>query len=119
MYIKPIEKFSSTDIVTANRFRRIEVQKVLENKELIDNLFLKLRNSLNSNNKNEIKEILSYKLFFEIIPAECIADLSSMYLTLDIEGKSRFIQLLKDSYIRKGNRGFVFSFMPVISRKLI
>lgn len=120
MYIKPITKFSVIDIIKANNLRRVEIQKVIKDKTLMNSIFLKLRNALDQCNNIELEDILSYELFFEVIPPECVAAFSLMYLDLGTyKEKDCCIQLLKDSYINKGTRGFLFSFMPIISKRLI
>ena len=120
MYIKPISNFTSTDIVKANKLRRMKIKEVIKNKDLMNSIFIKLRNALEEQNNNELDYVLSYELFFEVIPTECIIAFSLMYLNLDtFKEKECCIQALKDSYISKGTRGFLFSFMPVISKRLI
>ena len=81
MYIRPIAKFSVGDIVKANSLRRLEIQRVINDENLMNSIFLKLKNALDQSNNVEIEDVLSYELFFEIIPPECIAAFSSMYLS--------------------------------------
>ena len=120
MYIKPISKFSVGDIVKANTLRRLEIQRVIKDKSLIDDIFLRLKSALDQADNSEIENILSYELFFEIIHPECISSLSLGYSNLDAhKEKSYYIHILKSSYISKGSRGFLFSFMPIISKRLI
>ena len=117
MYIKPISKFPTSDIVEANYFRRLEVSKVINNTDLVNNIFNKLRIHLDSSSIKDIEDILSYELFFELIPNECIIALISSYNSYD--NKSNYINSLKKSYTTKGDRGFIFSFMPVISKRAL
>ena len=120
MHIQPIAEFSINDIVKANNLRRLRIKDVIKNKSLMNDIFLELKNALDQANNRTIESILSYELFFEVVPVECVAALSLMYLSLDTyEDKDCCIQLLKDSYINKGIRGFLFSFMPIISKRLI
>ena len=120
MYIKPIETLQATDIVKANCLRRLEVRKVVNDKKLVDTIFSRLKKALDYTQNKEIEKILSYELFFEVIPVECIASLSLMYLNLSTHNdREHCIKLLKDSYILKGNRGFLFSFMPRINKILL
>ncbi len=117
MYIKPISKFSlAKDIVSANYQRRLEINKVIDDRRLVDNIFSNLKYNLDHANSNAIEYILSYDLFFEVIPDECIKLLLSVYSNLNIDNKEHYVNLLKESYIIRGRKGFVFSFMPIINR---
>lgn len=116
MYIKPISKLSLTgDIVSANRQRRLEVSKVIDDRNLVNRIFYKLESGLENSNNNKIQNILSYELFFEIIPQECITTLLLTYSKLDVNSKECYMNLLKESYIIRGAKGFIFSFIPIIN----
>lgn len=120
MYIKPIADFSVTDIVEANKLRRLKIQDIIKDKTLMNSIFTNLKNALMQSDNSEIEYILSYELFFEVIPTECIVSLLLTYSSLNtLKEKDNCIQLLKDSYSNKGTRGFLFSFMPIISKRLI
>ena len=114
MYIRPIQELSlGRDIIKANCLRRAKVQNVLNSLNLIDSIFLKLKKAIMCNDIMKVAEILMYELFFEIIPDEYISLLVSVYNNTN--NKDNFINLLKNTYIDKGNRGFLFSFTPIIN----
>lgn len=114
MYITPIAELQAEDIVTANKVRRLKVKDVINNIELVNVIFRKLTSALDVANNTEVKQILSYELFYEIIPTECVSEIISVYTQLS--NKDFCIGLLKNSYISKGDRGFLFSFMPIIKK---
>ena len=118
MYIRPIkELLISDDIISANKVRKSKVENIISCKSIVDTAFSKLKLALNLDNVSKVEYVLSYELFFEVIPFECIEELLSVYLNLNnSDSKYSFVDALRGSYIDKGSRGFLFSFMPIINK---
>ena len=122
MTIKPIrDLLNGNNILKANKIRRDSIKQVAGNRALVDLIFENLVKYIEEDNFEEIKYTLSYKLFFEDIHDELIKLLATEYQKLklaSLEEAMSFIENLKLSYILKGVNGYVFSFMPIIHKRI-
>ena len=122
MTIKPIrDLLNGNNILKANKIRRDSIKQVAANRALVDLIFENLVKYIEEDNFEEIKYTLSYKLFFEDIHDDLIKLLTTEYQKLKVdslEEATSFIENLKFSYILKGVNGYVFSFMPIIHKRI-
>ena len=116
MIIKVIDEIAASgeNVIEINKIRMKKIQDNLYDLTLVDNLFLELEKSILKRDIAEIENVICKKLFFEM---PCIGISSKI---IDVyEGhanKKYFIDELKKSYIIRGVKGMLFTWMPILNR---
>ena len=116
MIIKAIDEIatSGASAIESNKIRMKNIQKNIYNLTLVDKLFFELEKAILKRDMVEVENIICKKLFFEI---PCLG-LSSKIIEVyeNHANKKYFIDELKKSYIIRGVKGMLFTWMPILNR---
>ena len=116
MIIKAIDEIatSGASAIESNKIRMKNIQKNIYNLTLVDKLFFELEKAILKRDMVEVENIICKKLFFEI---HCLG-LGSKIIEVyeNHANKKYFIDELKKSYIIRGVKGMLFTWMPILNR---
>lgn len=116
MIIKAIDNIvtDGVSIIEINKTRMKYIQNTIYDLSLVDNLFLDLEKFILVKDVAAIEEIISKKLFFEIPCKGLGLKIINVYEKYD--NKKYFLDELKKSYLMRGVKGIMFTWMPILSK---
>ena len=117
MIIKTIDEINiqCENVIEANKLRMNKIQDNLMNLASVETMFIDLEKAILKKDFKEINNIISKKLFFEMVIIGFENELISSYEKQI--NKKFFMDELRKSYILRGVKGLQFAWMPIILRK--
>lgn len=116
MIIKAIDNIivEGASIIEISKTRMKYIQNNICDLALVDNLFLDLEKFILKKDVNEIEEIISSKMFYEV-PCKGLG-LKIIGIYENHTNKKDFLDELKKSYILRGVKGIMFAWMPILNK---
>lgn len=117
MIIKTIDEINiqCENVIEANKLRMNKIQDNLMNLASVETMFIDLEKAILKKDFKEINNIISKKLFFEMVIIGFENELINSYEKQI--NKKFFMDELRKSYILRGVKGLQFAWMPIILRK--
>ena len=117
MIIKTIDEINiqCENVIEANKLRMNKIQDNLINLASVETMFIDLEKAILKKDFKKINNIISKKLFFEMVVIWLDNELISAYERQI--NKKFFMDELRKSYIIRGIKGIQFAWMPIILRK--
>ncbi|MBQ9014018.1 MAG: hypothetical protein IJ094_10800 [Bacilli bacterium] len=119
MVIKTTEIINSKglSIIESNKLRMNMIKDNLNDLIKLENVFLELEKAILTRDKQEIKNIVSDNLYYEIL---CEGFEDKIIDTYEKQNnKKHFIDELRRSYIIRGVKGIQFSWTPILNKGVI
>ena len=117
MIIRTIEEINiqCENVIEANKLRMNKIQDNLINLASVETMFIDLEKAILKKDFKKINNIISKKLFFEMVVIGLDNELIRAYERQI--NKKYFMDELRKSYIIRGVKGIQFAWMPIILRK--